>query len=140
MNISFDPHFPLSVLVAIGVVAAAFAGLGLVRHWPGGIFRTLAVVALMGLLFNPLAREAERTKLQDIAIVLVDKSASQRLDGRDERAASVSDKLEAEIEALGIEVSMGEIDGEEETPRDRRPANGACGRTALAPCRRFCSN
>jgi len=115
VTISFDPHFPIVALIAVGVAAAAFAAVGLWRHPPGSAFRALAVAALLGLLFNPLAREAERAKLQDIAIVLVDKSASQRIDGRDERAAAIQEALASDIEALGLELRMSDIEGEEET-------------------------
>lgn len=116
MTIVFDPFAPLWALIAAGLVGAALAGISLWRNWRSGAFRVLAIAALFALLLNPLMREAERTPLDDIVILLVDKSASQRLDGRDAATADAAEKIEA---ALGreddVELRIVEYEGEEET-------------------------
>lgn len=116
MNIVFDPFLPdwalwLAVIIGIGVAA-----ISLWRNWKSGVFRALALAGLLALLVNPLLREGERTALDDIAVILVDESASQGLDERYAVASNAAEKLETSLEALGgIETRRLAYDGEEET-------------------------
>ena len=49
MTIIFDPYLPDWGLILAFAAAALFAGLALWRNWKSGIFRALAVAALIGL-------------------------------------------------------------------------------------------
>ncbi len=116
MNIVFDPFLANWALIAAAVIAVALAGVSLIMSWKGGVFRTIAIAGLFALLLNPLIRVAQQTPLDDIALILVDKSASQSLDGRDVITAETASKLEAAITALGgVEPRIIEFDGAEET-------------------------
>ncbi len=114
--IAFEPAFPLFVVTAIGVVAALTAILSTVRAPRSGPFRFAALAALLGLLLNPQIRVAERTPLGDIAVLLVDQSASNRLDGRGEATTAAANAIEAKLEALGgVEIIRTDIGGADET-------------------------
>lgn len=116
MTIIFDPFLPLWATAGAACAAAAIAAFSLWRNWRSGAFRFIALAALIALLLNPQIREAERTPLEDIAIVLVDQSASQSLDGRNAVAAAAQAALTAELERLdNVELRVSTFGGEEET-------------------------
>ncbi len=116
MTIVFDPLLPVWGLGAISAIAALISAISLWRNWKSGFFRTIALAALIMLIANPLIREAERTGLNDIALILVDKSASQSLQGRDAVAARIQDDLSEKLEAFdAVETRVIEFDGAEET-------------------------
>ena len=116
MTIIFDPYLPDWGLILAFAAAALFAGLALWRNWKSGVFRALAVAALIGLLLNPQFREAERTPLDDIAVVLVDRSASQSLDERGAVTQAARDALAERLSAMdGVELRVADYGGDEET-------------------------
>lgn len=115
--IAFEPTFPLFVVAAVGVFAALAAIVSTIRSPRSGPFRLAALAALTGLLLNPQIRIAERTPLDEIAVLLVDESASNRLDGRGAATAAAADAIETKLKALGeIEVVRTGVGGEEESP------------------------
>ena len=76
MNIVFDPFLDDWVLWLAVTVSLVITIISLWRNWTSGVFRAFALAALLALLFNPLIREGDRTALNDLAIILVDESAS----------------------------------------------------------------
>jgi hypothetical protein len=116
VNIVFDPQFPMALLFAVSAGAAALLGVSVFYHWRAGVFRAVALAALIGLLFNPLLRQAEKTPLDDIAVILADKSASLELGERNAKAASAVEALSNAIESMpGVELRLVEFEGREET-------------------------
>ncbi len=115
-NIVLDPMLPHWALIAVALAGAVFALVSLARHWKSGIARAFAIVFLLCLLSGPMTREAETTPLNDIALILVDESASQRLDKRDAVTADAAENLQTRIEALGgVDVETLRYAGEDET-------------------------
>ena len=116
MTLVFEPHIPeWALMIAIGL-GAFMALIGLWRRWQSGVFRALAIAALIGLLANPLLRESERTPLDDIAIIVADKSASQALDDRDRVTDATVAALESDLAALeNTESRVVDVTGDEET-------------------------
>jgi hypothetical protein len=115
-EIAFAPALPFWAIGLIGAVAASVALLSIIRTPRSGALRLVALAALMGLLLNPQFRFADRTKLDEIAVVLVDRSASQSLDGRDKATAIAAEKLNAQLDALGgVETVRVDVGGLEET-------------------------
>jgi len=116
VSIIVEPLIATWLLLAMIVAGALFAGLSLLRSPKGGVFRTIAIAALLGLVANPQLREAERTKLDDIAIVLVDQSASQGLDDRSAVTGAARDQIARRLDGLaGVETRIINYGGEEET-------------------------
>ncbi len=116
MNVVFDPWLPQWALIAVCVIGAALALVSLVRNWKSGIPRALAIVAIILLIANPLRREAETTPLDDVALILVDESASQSLDGRNTITERAATELQERIENLGgIETVVAPYGGADET-------------------------
>ncbi|GJL90555.1 hypothetical protein [Hyphococcus sp.] len=115
-NIVLDPMLPVWALIAAAVAGAVFCLVSLVQRWRSGIARTFAVFFLFCLLSGPMVREAETTPLNDIALILIDESASQTLDNRDTVTAEAAEKLQARLEAMGgVDVETVRFAGEEET-------------------------
>jgi hypothetical protein len=114
-EIVLDPYVPEWALLAACIAGAAFVVLSLIRNWKSGVPRALALAAVLALLANPMRREAETTPLDDVALILVDESASQSLDNRNAVTADASEKLRQRIDALGLEVVTLPFGGADET-------------------------
>ena len=116
MNIVFEPWLPQWALIVVAIAALAFTGLSIWRNWKSGACRFIAVAAMLLLLANPQLREAERTALDDIVVVLVDESASQSLDARNDATRAAAAELAETIKRLGrTELRTAVFGGEEET-------------------------
>lgn len=116
MNVVFDPWLPQWALIAICIAGFAVAAVSLLRNWKSGIPRALAVIAVILLIANPLRREAETTPLDDVALILIDESASQSLDGRSDVTAEAVARMQSRIENMGdVETVVSTFSGEDET-------------------------
>ena len=114
--IAFVPLAPVPLLVALAVIGAVVAAIAIWRRPASGLLRALAIAALLGLIANPQIRTADRTALDDIAVIIKDKSGSQSLDGRADATDAAAAALEARLSALGgVEIVREDAGGEEET-------------------------
>jgi hypothetical protein len=114
--IVFEPAWPIPLLAAFGVIAAALTLYSLLRGSKGAPLRLVALASLIALIANPQMRVVERTPLDDLALIITDESASQTLDGRDRASAAAAEALEARLKSLGgVEVIRSSVGGEEET-------------------------
>jgi hypothetical protein len=106
-SISLAPIVPVPVLIALAAVAALLAAYGLVRRARGSVMRALAFAALLAALANPSWVQERREPLSDVAVIVADESASQRIEGRaDETQAAVAE-LEQRLKRLpGTEVRV----------------------------------
>lgn len=115
--IAFAPLAPFAVILALGVIGAAVAAVAIWRRPASGVLRAAAIAAFIALIANPQVRQAERTALDDIAVIITDVSGSQTLDGRAETTASAAASLEARLKELGgAEIVRVDAGGGEETP------------------------
>jgi hypothetical protein len=101
IKIAFAPLVPLWLLILLAAVGAIAAALSLWRRPSSGILRALAIAAFISLIANPQFRQAERTPLEDIAVIITDVSGSQSIDGRAETTETAADALETQLKALG---------------------------------------
>jgi len=114
--IAIEPSFPLPVIIGVAALVFIPFVLTALRSPASAPFRLIAFGALLCLLLNPQIRLAERTRLDDIAVILTDESGSNRLDGRAATTAAAAEQLERELKALGeIEIVRTTIGGEEES-------------------------
>jgi hypothetical protein len=103
-EITFMPLLPWPILGAVAGVAALMVALALWRGLRGWWLRGLAAIALLAALANPALQTELRDTLSDIALVVVDDTASNRLSDRAAQTEDARAYLEAELGALqGLE-------------------------------------
>jgi len=103
----WSPLLPPLWLGGLALAALVVLALGLPRRAPGLGWRTLAAAGLLAALANPSLVAENRERLNDVAVVVVDQSPSQRIGDRaaqTERAlAALQEKLAA-LPALEVRV------------------------------------
>ena len=97
LNIHFDPLLP--DLWLYGIIAASLMVflLALWKSRRGLILRVLALGALILALLNPSLLEEQREAVNDIAVVVVDRSPSQHMGKREDRTAKALDYLKQQL-------------------------------------------
>lgn len=98
--IEFSPLLPRDALVAMACAGLVLAGLLLWTRTRGAWLRTGALVLLLFALANPSLRSEDREPLSNIAIVVMDQSASQRFAGREDASEAVREKLGDALAAI----------------------------------------
>ncbi len=92
-TVTFAPLIPLWLLGVLGAAALALGALHLRRHVANGALRIAAFAAVLAALANPVIRHEDRDALSDIAIIVVDESDSQTIDGRAARTAAAREAV-----------------------------------------------
>ena len=100
-SIVFDPQLPLPVIATLAAVALLTLGLALWLRLAGWWLRALATLVLLLALAGPSLRQEDRARVPNIAIVVVDDSASNRLADRPEQLAGALDGIKARLDRLG---------------------------------------
>ena len=122
-SIDFAPLLPPPLLWAAGLVCAVLLGLLVWRRSRGALLRAAALTALLAALLNPTLRQEQRETLSNIALVVVDASASQTLARRPQDVAEIRAGLESRLSGIpNLEVKWVEA---------ARPADGAASGTQL---------
>ncbi|MGI9462329.1 MAG: hypothetical protein ACR2OM_00195, partial [Aestuariivirgaceae bacterium] len=99
-TIEFSPLIPVNLLIGLIAVGLLLAGAGLLARARGAFLRLAALGLLALALFNPTVREEDREPLNDIAVLVTDRSQSQQIDGRMERASAAEEHLRRELASL----------------------------------------
>ena len=92
-SINFAPLVSDWIIVVLGAAALAMVALGVFTRARGTPLRALALIGLVAALLNPVVREEDREPLNDIVVLVVDRSQSQDLAGR----MDLVDKAETEV-------------------------------------------
>ena len=120
-TIEFLPFLPAPYLIGASVVAAVIAVLLLWRGRRGAMLRIGSLALIILALANPNLKQEERESLSNIAVAVVDESASQRIAGRPERTEELRGQLAAalgnipNLEVRWVESSGGSTSSAEET-------------------------
>ena len=99
-SIEFAPLLPWMLIAGLGAVALLVSGAGFYARARGSLWRSIAFAALIATLLNPSLVNEQREPLRDVAVVVVDESASQRIGDRPERTAAALEKIRAEADTL----------------------------------------
>lgn len=102
-SIAFAPLIPAWALALLALVAVPVVGYALFAKARGAAWRLAALAGLLLALANPLAVIEQRQSLPDVALVVIDESASMRIGERAERATRAATALR---ERLGRERDM----------------------------------
>jgi hypothetical protein len=92
-GITFAPMVPVPIILILLVVALGLIGYGLWHGARGTLLRALPVLALIIAISDPELMRENRSALADVAVVVVDESASQQLGERSQRTAAVLERL-----------------------------------------------
>ncbi len=120
-SIEFLPFVPVPYLVGATIIALLIALVLIWRGRRGALLRAASLALLIVALANPNFKEEEREPLSNIAVVVVDKSASQRIAGREQRTAAIRTELAKRfgsldhLEVRWVESSGGASSAAEET-------------------------
>src|SRR4051794_29107819 len=99
-TIAAAPLLPWWAIAALAGIAMLVLAVGIWRRARGVFWRTAALAMLLTILVNPSLIQEKRAPLRDVAVVVLDESASQSIGER----RAVSDKaLEALRDRLGHE-------------------------------------
>ena len=100
-SIGFDPSLPLPLILGLAALSVLVLGIALWRGLTGWWLRALAALVLLVALAGPSLRREDRAPVPNIALVVLDDSASNRLDDRGDQLAAALDGLRAELRRLG---------------------------------------
>jgi hypothetical protein len=115
-SIVLNPIAPLWMIVILGLAAFGVALFATLRGSRGGPLRILAAMLFTALLCDPQFRREQRTPLPDVALIVADRSASQRLDRRETAADATLADLRGKLGAFpGMETVETVVAGDEET-------------------------
>ncbi len=127
--ITFSPLIPWAVIAALGALAILVVIPGWLKRAPGAFWRTAALATLALALTNPTLIAERRDPRDDVVVVAVDRSTSQSIGGREERASAALQTLEERLNRLsGLTVKR-------VTVTDGGAASGAEGTRLLSAVR-----
>ena len=107
LAVDLAPLLPWPLIAALGGLAALLVLYALVRRARGAIWRAAAAAVLVVALLNPSLIQEQREPLADVAVLLVDRSPSQRLADRDRQTDDALAALEEQLEGLaGLDVRV----------------------------------
>lgn len=86
-DLVFAPIIPWSALVALAMAALVLFAWGVFRRMRGTLVRAIPIAALLVAVANPQLVREERRPLEDVAVIVVDESLSQRVGDRDQQTA-----------------------------------------------------
>jgi len=106
-GLTFSPLIPMPLLLALCALAAGLIVYGVFHRAKGALLRAIPVLALVIALADPELVSEKQTPLKDVAVIVVDESASQSIGKRAERTAQAVEKLTSELGVMNdLEVRM----------------------------------
>jgi hypothetical protein len=99
-HIEFAPLIPQVWLIVAGVFALLIAGLHIAMGKRGGLIRLISYGFIVVLFTNPALRQDRIDPLSDVAVVMVDRSASQEIDTRDQRSDDALKDLQGKLDGF----------------------------------------
>ena len=98
--LDFNPYLPLEWLIGLAAVCLAVTLFALWRHGRGTLLRTALLTLLLLMLANPVLLTEKRKFLDDIALIVLDESNSQKIGERGKTAANAYEEIKNRLEAI----------------------------------------
>ena len=98
ISLVFAPHLPWWLLALLAVTALVLVAFSFWRRARGTLWRALFLALLLAFLANPILRREERAPLDDLVVLLTDRSPSQ---GLGERPAQTAEAQPLTRRAIG---------------------------------------
>ncbi len=99
-TLSYEPWLPIVALLVLAALAVILTGIAIYAKQRGSVLRGLAMAALFAALLNPSINQEVREPLSDIAVLVIDKSASQSIGQRTEQTQKALESLKASAAGL----------------------------------------
>jgi hypothetical protein len=113
VSVTFAPLLPLWLLIALGVLMLAVLALGFWRWAKGMVWRTAMLALGLLALANPVVIREDRDPLDDVVLMVTDRSPSTAIDGRPEAIDGAVTTLTERLEQLpGTELVETTVRGE----------------------------
>ncbi|MFC6198629.1 DUF7408 domain-containing protein [Ponticaulis profundi] len=93
----FDPFIPLWAFAALGIACLIVWGFYAFRGGRAWLTRALALCIITAALSNPLLIQENRDPLKSTVALVVDRSASMEVDGREDRASEIAAAIEDQL-------------------------------------------
>ena len=139
MQIDFSPLLPPGVLLALFVLVVAVLALAAWRRASGLLWRGIAAACLFAGLLNPSLVSEERSYFDDVAVIVLDQSASQKVGDRqkvsEETLATLQEQLK-QYENLDVRVVRAPLDARRGMGEGTRLFDALTGALADVPSRR----
>ena len=100
MNVTFAPLLIWPLLLFFASLVLAFAIFSLFKRVRGTLLRTTVGALLLAALANPVIHQDEIEKLSDIAVLLIDRTASQTIGNRKQQTDDATAALQKTIASL----------------------------------------
>jgi hypothetical protein len=100
VGLAFDPWIPEWALAALALVALAVSIVAIANRARGALLRTLLAALLVAAIANPRLKQETREQLPDIALVVVDDSASQSVGARAAETEAARRQVEERLARL----------------------------------------
>ena len=111
-ELTVSPLIPVPLLALAGLALILLTAFALWRRGPGTPWRLAAYAAIIAALANPAALQEEREPLPDVAVLVVDTSASNHLGDRADLTSEIAAKLADNLRAAsGLDLRIVETDG-----------------------------
>ncbi|MCP4073168.1 MAG: hypothetical protein GY742_15740 [Hyphomicrobiales bacterium] len=100
INITFAPELPVWLIIAVASLSGLLVIWGMYKQMRGSWFRGTAWLAITLALFNPSINAEDRKQLKSIVALIIDNTASQKLDGRADQSEEIRKSITKRIEKL----------------------------------------
>ncbi|MFM9844039.1 MAG: hypothetical protein ACKVOI_13825 [Dongiaceae bacterium] len=139
MQIDFSPLLPPGVLLALFVLVVAVLALAAWRRASGLLWRGIAAACLFAGLLNPSLVSEERSYFDDVAVIVLDQSASQKVGDRQKVSEATLAALQEQLkqyENLDVRVVRAPLDARRGMGEGTRLFDALTGAIADVPSRR----
>ena len=99
-DIVISPLIDLTWLYGLAGVAVIMSALALWRGLSGWAWRALGLMTLVVLLAQPSLRQRTTEPLQDVAVIIADRSTSQSIGPRSDQLRDMIDGLTTQLQAM----------------------------------------